>query len=260
MSRPTVIKIGGAAVEADLSALWRYARGRMERGGVVVVHGGGPQSTRLARRLGHTPEIVEGRRVTTDLDLEIVKMTLGGTVNVDLTANAVAAGLPAIGLAGISERTVLVKRRPPWTIGEQSVDFGHVGDVEAIRTDLLDALFDAGRLPILACMGLDEAGCVYNVNADTVASRVAAALGATRLDVATESGGLRDETGAVMSRIGRNEALAGIEAGWIRNGMIVKVHTALDALGQGVHEVRIVHPERIGDTDSGTIIEEDQSG
>ena len=256
MNPVTIIKIGGAVLEADLAPLWKGVAERRRTEAVALVHGGGPQSTALARRLGHEPAMMNGRRITTDLDLEITKMTVGGVLNVDLTAGAVAAGLPAIGLSGVSGGTVSVVRRPPWTVDNRPVDFGHVGDVVAIETGLLHALFQAAQFPVIACMGIDATGGVYNVNADTVAAEIAAAFFARRLFLVTESGGIRDRSGSLIQEMTGAEALSGIAAGWIENGMIVKVHTAISALERGVNEVRIIDQDGVANAPSGTRIVE----
>jgi acetylglutamate kinase len=253
----TVIKIGGAVLDGDLGLLWAGIRAMTSEGRVVLVHGGGPQSTRLARRLGHEPVLIEGRRVTTDMDLEIVKMVLGGTLNVDLTASALRAGLPAVGLAGISGGTVRVVKRPPWKVGEREVDFGHVGDVVSIDTTVVDALLAAGTLPVVACMGVNDIGGVFNVNADTVAAELAASLPARRLLLITESGGIRDAGGGPVHRLSVSQCRAGVSEGWIRDGMIVKVYTATRAIEAGVREVRIAGVGGVLDAESGTTIFED---
>jgi len=253
----TVVKIGGAVLDGDLSPLWEGIRDLRSRDRVVLVHGGGPQSTRLAQRLGHQPVIVEGRRVTTDTDLEIVKMVLGGALNVDLTAAALRAGLPAVGISGISGRTVSVVRRPPWTIGDRKVDFGHVGDVVSINTSIADALLAAGSVPVLACMGIDKAGQVYNVNADTVAAELAAAWTARSLLLIAESGGILDAAGHPIRRLSVSQSKSGVSEGWIRDGMIVKVHTAARAIERGVRKVRIAGVDGVSNPECGTTIAED---
>ncbi len=254
MSNVTVIKIGGAVLDSDLAALWSGVAKYRGEGSVIIVHGGGPQSTALARRLDHEPSIIHGRRVTTDLDLEILKMAVGGKINVDLVSSASSAGLPAVGITGISGKTVRVIRRPPWTVEGKLIDFGHVGDVLAIRTEILAALLSAGSLPIVACMGIDDDSAVYNVNADTVAAEIAGAFAARQLIMVTESGGIRSESGDPVQTLKGVDGLRGISDGWIADGMIVKVHTAIRALGHGVEEVRITDPEGVANPNSGTSI------
>ena len=120
LTPPAVLKIGGSLIEDPdaMEVFWASVRALREEMPLVVVHGGGPQATQMARRLGHEPEIVNGRRVTTDLDLQIMQWTVRGELNSRLTAMAGRTGLSAVGLCGVDGGTVQVTRRPPWTIDE----------------------------------------------------------------------------------------------------------------------------------------------
>lgn len=241
----TVVKLGGALL-ADpvlLHPFWEALHGLRETTTVVIVHGGGPQINDLARQLGHEPRIVQGRRVTTDRDLELVLMTLRGTLNTRLVAAAQRHGLPAAGLSGVDGQTVQVVRRPPRLIGTEVVDFGWVGDITGVDPTLLRTLIAAGYLPILAPLGLDPAGHVYNVNADTVACQVAQALRATTLLLATETGGVRHhphDPKTLLPVVDADTFAAGIAAGWISAGMRVKLEVAFEACQAGIPEVWIL--------------------
>jgi acetylglutamate kinase len=240
-----VIKLGGALL-ADLDVLrpfWEAVQRLRETASVVLVHGGGPQINDLARQLGHEPRIVQGRRITTERDLELVLMTLRGTLNTRLVAAAQRQGLPAAGLSGVDGQTVQVVRRPPRPMGDTVVDFGWVGDVTQVETALLRTLLAAGYLPVLAPLGLDPEGLVYNVNADTVACQVAGALGATTLLLATETGGVRrnaDDPASLLSVIDTPTFTAGVAAGWISGGMRVKLEVAFEACATGIPEVWVL--------------------
>src|SRR6056297_269488 len=139
-SSPIVVKISGSLVaETDgMAALWSAIQTLAERAPVVLVHGGGQQMSEMADRLGHTPRRVQGRRVTTDLDLEIAKWTMSGALNTQLVAQAAAHDLTAVGLSGADSRQVQVSKRPPWEINGERVDFGWVGDIESIDSSLLE--------------------------------------------------------------------------------------------------------------------------
>lgn len=244
---PAVIKLGGAVLEdeAGVAAVWSGLEGG------VVVHGGGPQATALARRLGHEPRIVAGRRVTTDLDLEVALFTLRGALNARLVASARAAGVRAVGVSGADGGLVTVRRRPPVTIDGLEVDFGHVGDVEAVDVSVLEALLGAGFTPVVSTVCADLEGALYNVNADTVAAEIAVALGSPRLDLVTEAAGVRrdpTDPGTVLPRLTRVEAEAGVRDGWIGGGMRPKLTTALAALEAGVPAVRVCGPNLEGGT------------
>lgn len=243
---PAVVKIGGALVTADLSGFWGDIAALKERLPVIVVHGGGPEATRVARLLGHEPEIVHGRRVTTERDLEIIEWVARGALNTRLVGQAAACGVRAVGLSGVDASLVLVARRPPWIIDGREVDFGLVGDVESIDPELLQALLSAGLTPVIAPLGVDRTGQAYNVNADTIARAIAEAVGAERLMLVTESGSLRaaaDGTGPVVAKCDRAMFTTGVEKGWIAGGMRVKLQVAFEALQAGVPEVCIVGPD-----------------
>jgi acetylglutamate kinase len=234
-----VIKIGGGLVNS-LSRFWPPLQEMMADSDVILVHGGGPQATAMARRLGHEPEIIQGRRVTSDLDLDIVRWTMRGEINLSLSSQAQGAGLRAVGVAGADAGLLRVTKRPPWVMAGRSVDFGWVGDVVAVQPEILHTLLGAGFLPVVAPIGIDETGQVYNVNADTVAVAIAQELGAAELLLVTEAGGLRTGSGPFDKRIRTcNQKMfdEGVDAGWIKGGMRVKIQLALEAIAGGVKDV-----------------------
>ncbi|NNE69492.1 MAG: acetylglutamate kinase [Rhodothermales bacterium] len=242
MKPVTVIKIGGGLV-GSLTRFWGPVREILESRNVILVHGGGPQATAMARRLGHEPEIVQGRRVTSDLDRDIVRWTMRGEINLQLSCAAQKAGIPAVGLAGADAGLLRVTRRPPWVIQGRSVDFGWVGDVVEVNPRILTTLLEAGYLPVVAPVGIDEGGADYNVNADTVSVAIAKALGAEELLFVTEAGGLRSGPGPFDKRIrqcNREMFEKGTDAGWIQGGMRVKIQLALEAIEGGVNDVWVV--------------------
>jgi acetylglutamate kinase len=247
-SQPVVVKMGGALL-ADEGALGAFVEGvgRMQAARpVVVVHGGGAQATALAGRLGHTPTVVQGRRVTTDLDLDIAQWALRGKLNTQLVAALQhGGGLRAVGLSGADAGLVRVTRRPPWTLDGETVDFGWVGDVEGVAAGVLTCLADGGFVPVVAPLGIDDAGQVYNVNADTVARAVAVALGAAALVLVTPTGGVRrsaDDPASHLATLDADAFAAGVEAGWIAGGMRVKLRAAFDALAGGVEAAYVAAP------------------
>jgi acetylglutamate kinase len=246
---PVVVKLGGevvkdpgtlAIVAADLAALARSGQP------VVVVHGGGPQVSSLQEQLGQAPRIVGGRRVTDAAALDAVKMAVAGLVNVELCGALLAAGARPIGLHGASACTVRAHRRPPRVVaggGPDPVDFGHVGDVDGVNEELLGQLTGLGYLPVVACLGADEAGHVYNINADIVANKTAAALRARALVLVTDVPGVLRDVNDAASRIPRltaTEGKAAIESGIVTKGMIPKLTESFDAIAEGVRAVHIV--------------------
>jgi acetylglutamate kinase len=257
MSETTVVKLGGAllADAVALEAVWAGVEALQATGPVVVVHGGGPQATALARRLGHEPRIVAGRRVTTDLDLQIALWAFRGELNSRLVAGANMRGVRAVGLSGADGKTVTVVKRPPREVDGETVDFGHVGDVVGTDPAALLALISAGFVPVVAPVCADMAGHLYNVNADTVALAVATALEARALLLVAEAGAVYGAYPDPISRLSRLDAAgfaAGVAEGWIEGGMRPKLEVGFQALGSGIPEVRVCAPDSLATPTSGT--------
>jgi acetylglutamate kinase len=245
---PIVVKISGSLVEkADaMDALWDALPSLREHAPVVLVHGGGKQMSEVADRLGHTPRRVQGRRVTTDLDLEIAQWTLCGALNTQLVAQAKAHDCTAVGLSGADAGQVQVTKRPPWQIDGETVDFGWVGDIDRIDPTLIDGLLARDLMPIVAPLGVDEDGQVYNVNADTVACALATALSAQQMIFVTGTGGVCRDASDPTSHLATCDHAtfeSGVNDGWIDGGMRVKIKTALDALGNGVGKAVVCAPD-----------------
>ena len=245
---PTVIKVSGTLLDAPdtLADLWPALRTLRAEAPVVLVHGGGTQMTALAHRLGHTPERVQGRRITTDLDLKIAQWALRGNLNTQLVSQAQQHDLTAVGVSGADAGLVQVSKRPPWDVNGTTVDFGWVGDVECVDPSLLEGLLTQSLVPVVAPLGIDDEGQVYNVNADTVACALAEALAARQLLFVTGAGAVRRDAEHPDSRLDVCDATTaeqGVSDGWIEGGMRVKVETALDALDGPVGEVHICGPD-----------------
>jgi len=226
----------GAAVRAFLDAGVR----------VAVVHGAGPQASDLSKRLGLQPKLVGGRRLTDAATLEVMKMTLAGQVSVDVASAFRMARVPALCTTGVSAGLVEATRRPPRPItgaGPEPVDMGLVGDVVAVRTDIFEGLASCGLVPVLASLASDAAGNVFNINADTVAARLAAELHAAKLFLVSNVPGVlrdKDVPSSRMPRLSRADAAAAIASGIILGGMIVKVEESLAMLEQGIDAIHIV--------------------
>lgn len=254
-SGPVVVKLGGEVVQGPHMAAIAADVAKMRGGGtpVIIVHGGGPQATDLQKKLGQTPKIVGGRRVTDAETLDVMKMAVAGKVNVDLCAALVAAGAKPVGLHGASANTVLAQRRPPKVVtggGPDPVDFGFVGDVVGVNSELLGLLGGAGYVPVLACLGADESGGVYNINADAVANQVAIRLDARALVLVTDVPGVLRDVADPSSRIPRltiAEGKRAIEEGIITKGMIPKLEESFAAIGEGVRAVHVVGRLERGD-------------
>ena len=240
MRDPVVIKIGGGTLD-NLDLFWDQLK--LIKPPPIIIHGGGVQSSILANRLGHKPRIINGRRVTGDLDLNIAEWTMRGAINVRLVAEANARGLRAVGLSGVDGSILNVRRREPWLIDDEVVDFGWVGEIVSIDTTLIETVSNAGFIPIIAPLGVDASGQRYNVNADTVAGALAIATQAKELLLVTDTGGvLQDPTdpASVLRTCSPTDEAAGIEQGWITGGMLVKLKIARETLSSGVPSVWIL--------------------
>lgn len=245
-----VVKLGGEVVRGnsmrDLALdLAVIAASRP----LVVVHGGGAQASELGARLGVATRKVQGLRVTDDATLDVMKLALS-VVNLDLCAALVAAGSTPIGLTGASSLAVRATKRAPLVLDGAPVDLGHVGDVASVNAELLRTLIASRFVPVLACLGADERGQLYNINADTVAASVALALHADTLVLVSDVPGvLRDpsDKNTRVPRLSKARAQAEIAAGKITLGMAVKLEEAFAALDAGVPRVHIAGCFAAGD-------------
>lgn len=255
----TIVKVGGALIgDPDaVAAVWNGVRVLQAEREVVVVHGGGPQATDVTRRLGEEPRIVAGRRVTTDLGRDAVLWTVRGALNAWLVASAKAAGLRAVGLSGVDGNLVTVERRPPSGMNGEVIDFGWVGDVVSTDPSVLRVLLGAGYLPVIASPCGDEAGNLYNVNADTVALTLADAMGADALLLVAEAGGVYRDFPATDSRLATLDMAlfeVGVGEGWIAGGMRPKLEVGFEARRRGVSHVRICAPAGLANPSAGTTL------
>jgi acetylglutamate kinase len=216
---------------------------------VCVIHGGGKQLTELAKKLGVVQTVIEGRRVTDDDTLELAKMIFRGKINTEILAELRRRSINAVGLSGIDGGVVKAVRRPPKDIlnretGEtETIDFGHVGDVVSIDVSLINTLLDSGYLPIISSLGADDDGKIYNINADTIASEIAASLGAEKLILLSDVNGIYLNEGdedTKLSRITIADARHMIDSGRATGGMIPKLENLISLLVRGVRSAHIV--------------------
>jgi len=247
-----VVKCGGE-IARDKAALEDLARdvALLAHTGirVVVVHGGGPQATELSKRLGHEPKIVQGRRVTDDATLEVAKMVFAGQINTDILAALRRHGVLPVGVSGIDGDLIHAVRRPiktmtdPATGESQEVDFGHVGDITEVNTRLLRKLLDEGYTPVLASLGSDRSGAVFNINADTVAARMATDLKAEKLILLTSAPGLLadpNDPDSLISHISARRGEEMLQTGAIQGGMVPKLTTLIESVRAGVPRAHIL--------------------
>ncbi len=244
-----VIKIGGESLK-DRETLIDFAEdvALISSVGirVVIVHGGGAQITDTQATLGIETKMVGGRRITDERTLDVVKMVLAGKMSVEIVAALKRQGVRALGTSTISAGIIEARRRPPRKVsggGEEIVDFGFVGDIVSADLEPLVRLLDSGIVPVLSPLGADSEGNIYNMNADLVASRIAAEFKAEKLLLLTAVPGvmmdLKDRT-TLISQITASEAREAIRKGMIAGGMIPKVEESLRALEAGVKQVHIL--------------------
>jgi acetylglutamate kinase len=233
-----VIKYGGHAMEDDeLRASFAVDVVLLKYIGVrpVVVHGGGPQIQATLKRLGKDSTFVNGLRVTDDETMEVVEMVLGGRVNPDIVQLVQRGGGRALGLTGKDGGMLRVRRKQV-----DGHDLGRVGEVLDVDPAPVLAVADEGFVPVIAPVGLDDAGLSYNINADEAAGAIAGALGAAKLIMLTDVEGVKDSSGQLIAQLACDEARKLVAEGTIREGMIPKVECCLAALDHGVERAHVI--------------------
>jgi len=246
--RPLVLKLGGELVETVQQrsgvAAWAATLGASRP--LVIVHGGGRAIDAELGRRGIVPKKVDGLRVTDAATLEAVVAVLAGSSNTDLVAALVAAGVPAVGLTGVDAGFGRAVRLPPHhSTNGATVDLGLVGDPRDADPSLVRLLLSHRYVPVVASLGIDGA-TVLNVNADVMACRLAASLGACDLVVAGATAGVLDDHGTTIATLDREGIAAAIASGTATAGMVAKLDACRRALESGVASVRIVDGRRLG--------------
>ena len=212
---------------------------------VVMVHGGGPQLTEISEALGVETRMVQGRRVTDERAIEVTAMVLNGLINTRILAICRELSIDAVGVSGVDAALVRAHRRPPVHLEEigETVDFGFVGDIDGIDPTVIRKLLDNGLMPVVSPLSADANGVLLNINADTVAAELAAALGAEKLILCTGAHGILERLDDPGSLISYTD-LAGLERlrreGRIADGMLPKAKAIESALRGGVKRVHVV--------------------
>ena len=270
-----VVKFSGKVTE-DKENLASLAEelGLLHQVGIrlCLIHGGGKQLNEIAKRLGVAQTVIDGRRVTDDETLELAKMIFAGKINTEILAALRQRGVEAVGLSGVDGNIVHAVRRPPKDVlnratGEnETIDFGHVGDVLEINDRLLQILLDKNYLPVISSLGADDAGQIFNINADTIAAEIAVRLQAEKLVLLSDVGGiylLPDKPETKISRVSVAEAEELIENGTASGGMIPKLQNITELIRRGVKSAHIISgttrnallSEVFTDSGTGTMIE-----
>jgi acetylglutamate kinase len=212
---------------------------------VVMVHGGGPQTTEVADALGVPTRMVEGRRVTDQKAVDVTAMVLNGLINTRILGICRELNIDAVGISGVDAGLVLAHKRPPVKVERtgEVVDYGFVGDIDLVDTTVIRKLLDNGLMPVISPLSADNKGVLLNINADTVAAAIGATLGAEKLILCTGAPGILGDVNDAGSLISYTD-LAGLkrmrEEGRIVEGMLPKAKAIEAAIRGGVRRIHVV--------------------
>jgi acetylglutamate kinase len=243
-----VVKYGGHAMENE-ALKNSFARDivlmKLVGFNPVVVHGGGPQISNLLKRIGKESRFVDGMRVTDSETMDVVEMVLGGLVNKEIVNNINRHGGCAVGLTGkdgdlIRARKLLITRKSPDLEEPEIIDIGHVGEVASIDKSIVETLIGGNFIPVIAPIGVGPDGQSYNINADLVAGKIAEVLRAEKLLLLTDTTGVLDREGNLLTGLDARQVQALIDDGTIHSGMVPKIACALDAVRGGVKAAHII--------------------
>jgi len=212
---------------------------------VVLIHGGGPQLTELSAALGVPTRMVEGRRITDEKSIDVTAMVLNGLINTRVLGICRDLNIDAVGISGVDAGLVRAHKRPPVAVATNGevVDYGFVGDIDAVDTTVLKKLLDNGLMPVVSPLSADESGTLLNINADTVAAAIGAALGAEKLILCTGAPGILgsvDDPGSLISYTDLRGLKRLRDEGRIADGMLPKAKAIEEALRGGVRRVHVV--------------------
>ncbi len=212
---------------------------------VVFVHGGGPQLTEITEQLGVPTRMVEGRRVTDQRSIDVTSMVLNGLINTRILGFCRELDIDAVGISGVDAGLIRAHKRPPVRVQStgETVDYGYVGDIDRVDATVIRKLLDAGLMPVVSPLSCDESGTLLNINADTVASAIGAALGAEKLVLCTGAPGILERVEDPSSIISYTD-LQGLkrlrDEGRIVDGMLPKAKAIEDAIRGGVRRVHVI--------------------
>ena len=241
--KTVVIKFGGnAMVDEQLKSSFAQDVVLLKQVGVnpVIVHGGGPQIGKLLEQIGKKSQFIEGMRVTDHETMDVVEMVLGGLVNKQIVSLINSHGGRAVGLTGKDGGLINARKLKLASANAQSQDLGQVGEVDTIDPAVVKMLDDDDFIPVIAPIGVGKDGTSYNINADLVASKLASVLGAEKLLLLTNTQGVLDPEGNLLTGITARETDRLIKKGIIHGGMLPKVNCALDAVKSGVKTSQII--------------------
>jgi acetylglutamate kinase len=246
--KTVVIKYGGnAMIDRNLQEGFARDMTLLKLVGInpIIIHGGGPQIGDLLKRLGKTSEFIQGQRVTDAETMDVVEMVLGGLVNKQIVSLINKQGGKAVGLTGkdgglIRAHKLHLTSKTVDSEATEIIDLGHVGEVEAIDIDVINLLIHGDVIPVIAPIGVDKEGYSYNINADAVAGKIAEVLKAEKLILLTNTEGVLDRNGQVLTGLSAAQVNDLIVAGIIHSGMLPKIRCALSAVKNGVASAHII--------------------
>ena len=238
-----VIKYGGNAMTDEaLKKNFAHDVVLLKQVGInpVIVHGGGPQIGGVLEQIGKESEFIEGMRVTDTETMDVVEMVLGGLVNKQIVNNINQAGGRAVGLTGKDGNLITAEKLNLKNTSSEPIELGHVGTVKHINPSIIKLLDDEKFIPVIAPVGVGENGESYNINADVVAGEIAAVLGAERLLLLTNTSGVLDKRGSLLTGLDKKDVEGLTSNGTISGGMLPKIQCALDAVDAGTESACII--------------------
>ncbi len=247
-NKTIVIKFGGnAMIDEDLKNSFARDIVLLKQVGVnpVIVHGGGPQIGSLLEKIGKESEFINGMRVTDSETMDVVEMVLGGLVNKSIVSLINKNGGQAVGLTGkdgglIRAKKMQITRKTPELDAPEIIDLGHVGEITSIDPSLVNTLDQGNFIPVIAPIGVGKDAMSYNINADLVAGKMASVLGAEKLLLLTNTAGILDKQGNILTGLKVDDVDKLKADGTIHGGMLPKVDCALDAVNSGVKTSHII--------------------
>jgi acetylglutamate kinase len=245
---PVLVKIGGEIVDhpyfLKLFLTWlqqKYSQNQP----VVIVHGAGKQVDILSNRLDISTIKHQGRRVTDKKTLEVFIQAMAGSVNKKLLSEMRTSGLSAVGVTAADANISVSVRREPLNINGQNIDFGYVGEIEQIDTTFINLMLENQFIPVVGCLTWSKDDGLLNVNADTLAMKLAIALNCRTLILLTKTGAVLDYKKNPLGELNWKDYQKGLEHGWIKDGMIPKLQTGFESITYGVQEVVICSPKTL---------------
>lgn len=245
---PILIKISGGLISDPngMEPLYRWLAKQFAKGqSAVIVHGAGKQADELSEKLQLHVRKVDGRRITDASTMDIITQLVGGLVNKRLVSMLRQNGINAVGITAADGNLTTSVRRKPMEINGESVDFGFVGEITNVDTDFLERLLDSGYIPVIGCITWSKTDGLLNINADTLALKLASALNCKRLVLQTPSGAVLGKDGKPLSHITLDQFNEGKKEGWINEGMLLKLNIGFQAGKHGISEVVVCSPESL---------------